>query len=129
MVRRQRSYLFQYAFWRFTNYGLYVFRAERYSLKFEFIITFKFLEFHNSKPTIAYIYQDNHGRHLKVTSIDTREKEFHLNWKQDNVESEAGLLIPVPYYGGAIVIGQEAISYHRVCSFKNTKFFTLNLGS
>lgn len=35
-------------------------------------------------------------------------------WKQDNVESEAGLLIPVPYYGGVIVIGQEAISYHRV---------------
>jgi DNA damage-binding protein 1 len=71
------------------------------------------LDFHG-KPTIGYIYQDNHGRHLKVTAIDTREKEFHMLWKQDNVESEAALIIPVPYYGGAIVIGQEAISYHRV---------------
>jgi hypothetical protein len=56
---------------------------------------------------------DANGRHLKVTSIDVREKEFHLAWKQDNIEAETSLLIPIPYYGGVIVVGQEAISYHK----------------
>lgn len=81
-------------------------------------------DFHG-RPTIAYIYGDIHGRHLKVTGIDTREKEFHMAWKQDNIESEAGLLIPIPHYGGVIVVGREAISYHRVCLCSRTLAYFL----
>ncbi|CAL4129658.1 unnamed protein product [Meganyctiphanes norvegica] len=64
-------------------------------------------------PTIILIYQDVHGRHIKTHEISLKEKEFSkMPWKQDNVETEASTLIAVPEpYGGAIVIGQETITY------------------
>ncbi|KAI6221851.1 DNA damage-binding protein 1 [Aphelenchoides fujianensis] len=79
------------------------------------ISDFTFLEDKDpfDRPSIAYIYQDSNGRHLRVCSIDTREKEFQHVWKQDNIETEASLLIPIPFYGGVVVVGQESISYHK----------------
>lgn len=67
-----------------------------------------------STPTLIVIHQDLNGRHIKTHEINLREKEFvKLAWKQDNVETEASMLIPVPMpLGGAIVIGQESIVYH-----------------
>lgn len=67
-----------------------------------------------SSPTIIVIHQDINGRHIKTHEISLREKEFvKVSWKQDNVEMEATMLIPVPTpLGGAIVIGQESIVYH-----------------
>lgn len=67
-----------------------------------------------SSPTIIVIHQDLNGRHIKTHEISLREKEFvKVSWKQDNVEMEATMLIPVPTpLGGAIVIGQESIVYH-----------------
>ncbi|KAJ8724163.1 hypothetical protein PYW07_008143 [Mythimna separata] len=67
-----------------------------------------------SNPTIILIHQDLNGRHIKTHEINLREKEFmKIPWKQDNVETEASILIPVPSpLGGAIVIGQESIVYH-----------------
>ncbi|KAL9892987.1 DNA damage-binding protein pic [Glossina fuscipes fuscipes] len=65
-------------------------------------------------PTIIVIHKDNDGRHVKTHEINLREKEFtKIAWKQDNVETEATMLIPVPTpLGGAIVIGRESIVYH-----------------
>ncbi|XP_055903250.1 DNA damage-binding protein 1 [Eupeodes corollae] len=65
-------------------------------------------------PTIIVIHKDNDGRHVKTHEINLRDKEFmKIAWKQDNVETEATLLIPVPTpLGGAIVIGRESIVYH-----------------
>lgn len=37
---------------------------------------------------------------------------LQMPWKQDNVEMEASTIIAVPEpYGGAIIIGQDTISY------------------
>jgi len=68
-----------------------------------------------SNPTVVIIHQDAHGRHVKAREISLRDKEFaKMSWKQDNVETEASLLIPVPEpFGGALIIGQEAITYHN----------------
>lgn len=65
-------------------------------------------------PTLIVIHQDLNGRHIKTHEINLRDKEFtKIAWKQDNVETEATMLIPVPSpLGGAIVIGQESIVYH-----------------
>lgn len=65
-------------------------------------------------PTLIVIHQDVNGRHIKTHEINLRDKEFmKIAWKQDNVETEASMLIPVPSpLGGAIVIGQESIVYH-----------------
>ncbi|XP_053613345.1 DNA damage-binding protein 1 [Plodia interpunctella] len=65
-------------------------------------------------PTLILIHQDLNGRHIKTHEINLREREFmKIPWKQDNVETEASILIPVPSpIGGAIVIGQESIVYH-----------------
>lgn len=39
---------------------------------------------------------------------------FQIPWKQDNVETDAAVVIPVPEpMCGAIVIGQELILYHN----------------
>lgn len=65
-------------------------------------------------PTIIVIHKDNDGRHVKTHEINLNDKEFmKIAWKQDNVETEATMLIPVPTpLGGAIVIGRESIVYH-----------------
>ncbi|XP_050068319.1 DNA damage-binding protein 1 [Anopheles maculipalpis] len=65
-------------------------------------------------PTMIVIHQDINGRHIKTHEISLKDKEFtKIAWKQDNVETEATLLIAVPMpLGGAIVIGQESIVYH-----------------
>ncbi|XP_072930200.1 DNA damage-binding protein 1 [Epargyreus clarus] len=67
-----------------------------------------------ANPTLILIHQDLNGRHIKTHEINLRDKEFtKIPWKQDNVETEASILIPVPSpLGGAIVIGQECIVYH-----------------
>ncbi|CAG9789143.1 unnamed protein product [Diatraea saccharalis] len=67
-----------------------------------------------ANPTLILIHQDLNGRHIKTHEISLRDKEFcKIPWKQDNVETEASILIPVPSpLGGAIVIGQESIVYH-----------------
>ncbi|XP_052756442.1 DNA damage-binding protein 1 [Galleria mellonella] len=67
-----------------------------------------------SNPTLILIHQDLNGRHIKTHEISLRDKEFiKIVWRQDNVETEASILIPVPSpLGGAIVIGQESIVYH-----------------
>ncbi|XP_061132404.1 DNA damage-binding protein 1 [Syngnathus typhle] len=66
-------------------------------------------------PTVCLIYQDPQGRHVKTYEVSLREKEFNKGpWKQENVEAEASMVIPVPEpFGGAIIIGQESISYHN----------------
>ncbi|KAI1309419.1 DNA damage-binding protein 1 [Halotydeus destructor] len=65
-------------------------------------------------PTISFIHQDGNSRHVKTYEINSREKEFVKGpWRQDNIESEASILIPVPApLGGAIIVGQESITYH-----------------
>ncbi|XP_018327485.1 DNA damage-binding protein 1 [Agrilus planipennis] len=67
-----------------------------------------------ANPTIVLIHQDLNGRHVKTHEISLRDKEFvKIPWRQDNVETEASMIIPVPSpLCGAIVIGQESILYH-----------------
>ncbi|XP_070551484.1 DNA damage-binding protein 1-like [Ptychodera flava] len=66
-------------------------------------------------PTIAFVHQDPQGRHLKTYEISLRDKEFTKGpWKQDNVETEASMVIAVPQpFGGVLIIGQESITYHK----------------
>uniref|UniRef100_A0A4W4DTS4 DNA damage-binding protein 1 n=1 Tax=Electrophorus electricus TaxID=8005 RepID=A0A4W4DTS4_ELEEL len=66
-------------------------------------------------PTVCFIYQDPQGRHVKTYEVSLKEKEFNKGpWKQENVEAEASMVIPVPEpFGGAIIIGQESITYHN----------------
>ncbi|XP_054261134.1 DNA damage-binding protein 1 [Macrosteles quadrilineatus] len=70
-------------------------------------------------PTIILIHQDLNGRHVKTHEISLRDKEFvKIPWKQDNIETEASMVIPVPEpLCGAIIIGQESILYHDGNSF------------
>ena len=66
-------------------------------------------------PTVAFIYQDGSSRHVKTYEINAREKELVKGpWKQDNVETEANLLIAVPEpLCGALIVGQDSICYHN----------------
>ena len=68
-----------------------------------------------AQPTIVLIHQDVNGRHVKTHEISLKEKEFvKVAWKQDNVEREANILIPVPEpFGGCVIIGAESIVYHN----------------
>lgn len=68
-----------------------------------------------SVPTIAFIYHDSNTRHIKTYELSMREKDFVKGpWKQDNIESEANILIAVPPpFAGVLIIGQESITYHN----------------
>ncbi|CAG5121930.1 unnamed protein product, partial [Candidula unifasciata] len=68
-------------------------------------------------PTVALIHYDQSGRHVKTyeVSLKEREKDFIKGpWKQDNVETMASMLIPIPEpFGGTVIIGQESVTYHN----------------
>ncbi|KAF2354903.1 hypothetical protein FHG87_014345 [Trinorchestia longiramus] len=66
-----------------------------------------------SAPTLIKLHQDGNGRHIRTHLLSFAKKEFvKVPWKLDNVEAEAVMIIPVPEpLCGAIVIGQETISY------------------
>jgi len=66
-------------------------------------------------PTVAFIHQDQSGRHVKTYEVSLREKDFQKGpWKQDNVETMATMIIAVPEpFGGVVIIGQESITYHN----------------
>lgn len=68
-----------------------------------------------STPTIAIVYQNHSGRHVKTYEISQREKEAKQGpWHQENVDTEATTIISVPPpLNGVIVIGQESIIYHN----------------
>ncbi|PFX32002.1 DNA damage-binding protein 1 [Stylophora pistillata] len=65
------------------------------------------------------LFKDPHGRHVKTYEIVLRDKEFSKGpWKQDNVEVEASRVIAVPEpLGGALIIGQESITYHKGANY------------
>lgn len=79
-------------------------------------LTVQDIEFlHGCKtPTIVLLHQDTQARHMKTYEISLKDKEFVKGpWKQDHVESEAAIIIAVPEpFCGAIIIGQESITYH-----------------
>jgi len=52
----------------------------------------------------------------KYVSYNLLHETFDIKvpWKQDNVEREASLLVPVPEpYGGCVIVGAESIVYHN----------------
>lgn len=67
------------------------------------------------RPTLAYIYQDDNGRHIKVVALNIDDKELSSPlWKHDNLEGEANIVIGVPEpVGGCLIAGPDAISYHK----------------
>ncbi|XP_060861972.1 DNA damage-binding protein 1 [Metopolophium dirhodum] len=72
-----------------------------------------------ANPTIIIIHQDTMGRHIKAKELSIKDKEFvKTPWKQENVETEASMIIPVPEpLCGAIIIGRESVLYHNGSSF------------
>ena len=68
-----------------------------------------------SQPTIVLLHEDVHGRHVKTHEVSLKDRDLvKVPWKQDNVEREASLLIPVPEpYGGCVIVGAESIVYHN----------------
>lgn len=105
------------------------------------VLDIEFLHGCPNNPTIILIHQDVNGRHIKTHEISLKDKEFtkvssksscffptlfsfqlmqrnfilfQNPWKQDNIENEASLIIPVPEpICGAVIIGQESILYHN----------------
>ncbi|KIH54852.1 CPSF A subunit region, partial [Ancylostoma duodenale] len=77
------------------------------------IVDLSFIETQGDSIRLAYISQDSNGRHLKTVELSLAEKELKTISKQDNIETEARMVIPVPLpCGGVIVIGQETILYN-----------------
>lgn len=67
-----------------------------------------------ANPTLIIVHQEINGRHVKTHEISRRDKEFVKTlWKQDNVERESMMVIPVPSpICSAIEIGQDSILKH-----------------
>ncbi|VDN05556.1 unnamed protein product [Thelazia callipaeda] len=67
------------------------------------------------RPTIAYIYQNDNGRHLKAIVLNVEDKELSPPiWKHEHLEGEASMVIPIPQpIGGCLVVSSDAVSYHK----------------
>lgn len=67
-----------------------------------------------STPTVAIIYQNSAGRHIKTYEISSRDKEAKPGpWLLEHINEEATIMVSVPSpLGGALVIGQESVMYH-----------------
>ncbi|KNC73669.1 hypothetical protein SARC_13772, partial [Sphaeroforma arctica JP610] len=68
------------------------------------------------RPTLLILYEDHReSRHLKTYEMSMREKDMRDGpWSQNDIEAGAHLLISVHEpVGGAIVIGEQSISYHN----------------
>ncbi|WKY04589.1 hypothetical protein Q1695_005528 [Nippostrongylus brasiliensis] len=77
------------------------------------IVDLSFIETSGDSIRLAYISQDSNGRHLKTVELSMVDKELKTVSKQDNIETEARMVIPVPMpCGGVIVVGQETILYN-----------------
>lgn len=77
------------------------------------IVDLSFTEASGDLIRLAYISQDSNGRHLKTVELSMIEKELKTISKQDNIETEARMVIPVPLpCGGVVVVGQETILYN-----------------
>lgn len=72
-----------------------------------------------ANPTLILLHQDLNGRHIKTHELSLKEKEFvKVPWKQDNIEMEATIIIPVPEpLCGCIIVGQESVLYHDGVTF------------
>eukprot|EP00003_Mantamonas_plastica_P022436 TRINITY_DN380_c1_g1_i2.p1 TRINITY_DN380_c1_g1~~TRINITY_DN380_c1_g1_i2.p1 ORF type:complete len:1241 (+),score=459.79 TRINITY_DN380_c1_g1_i2:225-3725(+) len=73
-------------------------------------------------PTLLVLYQDvRDQRHLKTYCVSVKDKEFQEGpWSQNNVEMGASMLVPVPSpLGGAIIIGEQTITYHYGSGFQS----------
>uniref|UniRef100_A0A1I7XBW2 DNA damage-binding protein 1 n=1 Tax=Heterorhabditis bacteriophora TaxID=37862 RepID=A0A1I7XBW2_HETBA len=60
------------------------------------VIDLSFMESLDDSIRLSYISQDSNGRHLKSVELSVSEKELKTISKQDNIESEAMMIIPVP---------------------------------
>ena len=86
---------------------VYIFYHYRQTLSIEFL--------HGRKtPTIAVLYTDRaNARHVKTHTVSVKDREFLGGpWFQDNVDSQANFLIPVPEpFCGAVIVGSESLLF------------------
>lgn len=61
---------------------------------------------------VAFIYDDDHGKHLQFSDLNMHDKEFRTYSRQASIAADSSVLIPVPHaIGGVIVLGSNSVLY------------------
>ncbi|KAF1757786.1 hypothetical protein GCK72_014242 [Caenorhabditis remanei] len=61
---------------------------------------------------IAFIYDDDHGKHLQFSDLNMHDKELHTFSRQASIAADASVLIPVPApISGVLVLAANSILY------------------
>lgn len=61
---------------------------------------------------VAFIFDDDHGKHLQFSDLNMHDKEFRTHLRQSSIAADASVLIPVPSpISGVVVLGSNSVLY------------------
>ncbi|CAI2350768.1 unnamed protein product [Caenorhabditis sp. 36 PRJEB53466] len=61
---------------------------------------------------VAFIYDDDHGKHLQFSDLNIQDREFRTYSRQASIAADSTCLIPVPApISGVIVLGSNSVLY------------------
>lgn len=64
---------------------------------------------------VAFIFDDDHGKHLQFSDLNMHDKEFRTHSRQTSIAADSSVLVPVPAeISGVIVLGPNSALY-RSC--------------
>ncbi|PIC34544.1 hypothetical protein B9Z55_014161 [Caenorhabditis nigoni] len=89
--------------------------VRHFNVRFDYpnVSDFKFVDTGDDDTVrVAFIYDDDHGKHLQFSDLNMHDKEFHTFSKQSCIAADSQVLIPVPApVGGVIVLGANSALY------------------
>uniref|UniRef100_A0A1I7T0L8 DNA damage-binding protein 1 n=1 Tax=Caenorhabditis tropicalis TaxID=1561998 RepID=A0A1I7T0L8_9PELO len=86
-----------------------------FNVRFDYpnVSDFKFIDTgEDDVYRVAFIFDDDHGKHLQFSDLNMQEKEFHTHLRQASIAADSSFLIPVPSpISGVIVLGPNSVLY------------------
>lgn len=86
-----------------------------FNVRFDYpsVDDFKFVDTGNDETIrVAFLYEDDHGKHMQFSDLNMHDKEFHTFSRQSSIANDSFRLIPVPApVGGVIILATNSILY------------------
>lgn len=89
--------------------------VRHFNVRFDYpnVSDFKFVDTGDDEIfRVAFIYDDDHGKHLQFSDLNMHDKEFHTFSRQASIAADSSVLIAVPSpISGVVVLGANSILY------------------
>uniref|UniRef100_A0A8R1I6P7 DNA damage-binding protein 1 n=1 Tax=Caenorhabditis japonica TaxID=281687 RepID=A0A8R1I6P7_CAEJA len=86
-----------------------------FNVRFDYpnVADFKFIDTGDDNVyRVAFIYDDDHGKHLQFSDLNMQDKEFRTYSRQASIAADSSWLIPVPHpISGVLVLSSNSVLY------------------